>query len=75
MDIIEAQENLLKYLEKISYKYNLDPYSDDGFEYCCRLPEIYYCCRLIGIDNDVISENEDVGKQRAINKLKEIYGD
>jgi len=71
LDILEAQDNLLKYLEEISYKYYLDPYSDDGFECCCRLPEICYCCRLVGITNDIIEENEDIGKQRAINSLKE----
>jgi len=70
LNIIEAQENLLKYLEEISYRCYLDPYSDSGFELWCILPEIRYCCKLIGIDNDIIDENEDIGKQRAINASK-----
>ncbi len=73
MDIIEAQDNLLKQLEECAFEHYKDPYGDDSIYTLDALMITTACCRLIGIEDDIIKENVDIGKQRGLEEYKSTF--
>jgi len=71
IEITEAQANLLKKLEDAAYSHYQDPYGKYCIDTLTRLSTIRECCLAIGIEREVVSENEDIGKERAFAEKEE----
>ena len=65
IEITEAQANLLKKLEDAAYSHYQDPCGKYCIDTITRLSTIRECCFAVGIEKEVVVENEDVGKERA----------
>jgi len=66
IEITEAQANLLKKLEDAAYSHYQDPLGKYCIDTITRLGTIRECCFAVGIEKEVVAENEEIGKERAM---------